>query len=95
MDKIFFVSTEDQSLTQQEITYADIWLKQRLNGSKYNYNNLSISFNVMPEVTKIVKGCFFSWFKKIESNTRLNLIVNTIIFLYTSSSFQTTLICYH
>ncbi|WP_397600419.1 hypothetical protein [Silvanigrella sp.] len=74
MDKIFFVSTEVQSLTPQEITYADIWLKQRLKGSKFHYNNLSISFNVMPEVSQIVKGCFFSWFKKIDLNSRLNLI---------------------
>lgn len=74
MDKIFFVSSEEQILTPQEMTYADIWLKQRLKGSKYNYNNLSISFNVMPDVSKIVKGCFFSWFKKIDLNTRLNLI---------------------
>lgn len=74
MDKIFFVSSEEQNFTAQEAILADKWLKKRLKGTKYNYSDLTISFNTFSDVRQVVKGCFYSWFKKLEINTRLNLM---------------------
>ena len=73
-NKIYFTHNENQIFTQHEYNLVDSWLKQRLNGTKYNYNNLTISYEILGDVRQTVKGCFNSWFKKIDLDTKMNLM---------------------
>ncbi len=42
--------------------------------NKYNYNNLTVNLDIIDNVRQVVKGCFYSWFKKLDVTTRIHLM---------------------
>lgn len=73
LNKVVFVSAENRAFTPQESIVLDNWLKHRFKASQFNYNNLEIYFNSDKDVAKNVRGCFNSWFKNLETASRLAL----------------------
>lgn len=74
LDKIYFLPTENQTFTSQEILISDHWLKKGLEDTKYRYDDLTVYLDFIGNVRRNVKNCFNSWFKKLDINIKVHLM---------------------
>ncbi|KAB8027978.1 hypothetical protein [Fluviispira multicolorata] len=74
LDKIYFLHTENENFSIQEMGYSNNWLKNIFLGSKFNYNDLTVTLDFQNSVKEIVRGCFFSWFKQLDVDKKLILM---------------------
>ncbi|WP_186647617.1 hypothetical protein [Fluviispira vulneris] len=74
MDKIYFLPTFNDKFSPEEMKNSDIWLRQILSGTKFKYNDLTISLDYHNAVQNVVRGCFWGWLKQLDLHNKLTLM---------------------